>query len=264
MPGMRLSVNGWSFEHKFKNEGWTNERWLEEMAELPIDAVEVNGRYLTDHAPANLKRFRRRATRLNVPLASFTVFNDFGKPSEELDAELEKVRGHLAACRWLGTPRMRIFAGWPVEDREAQWDTMIEYLRRSAEIAEEHEVLLMLENHNHGGFVQTGDDTLRVLKEVDHDHLGTILDPGNFIDGMRSVELVAPHASWLHVKVWELSDQGGDVEIDYPAILDIMKDAGFNGYCSLEYEPEDRSTELEDIRRQVTYFRSLIDERNAR
>src|SRR5215212_4496498 len=99
---LKLAVNGWSYENLFMKGELTTAEWIDEVSKLPVDGAEVNGRYLTDLSPANLKALKHRALLRNLPLASFTVFNDFAKP--EPDAELDKVRRAIGACRWLGTP----------------------------------------------------------------------------------------------------------------------------------------------------------------
>jgi len=257
---LKLAVNGWSYEHKFMNDRWTNEAFMREVAALPVDGMELNGRYIHDMASGNLISLRRLALDLNVPIASSTVFNDFGKP--DLELERANVRAAIDACNLLGTSRLRVFAGWPKEDRERQWDGMIASLRESADYAAERGVLLMLENHNHGGFVRTGDDALRVLDGVASDWLKLLVDPGNFIDGLRSVDLVKEHAAWLHLKLWRLGEDGREPDVDYSRVMDMLMEAGFDGYCSIEYEPKDRSHEIEDVRRAVGYFRRLIDDKN--
>lgn len=254
---MHLSVSAWSFDERLSRGGWTNAQFIAAMAELAVDAVDLNTRYLPDLTPTGLLHVKRASIDHAMPISALRIVHD--PASSDPEADLDIVRRGLAACHFLGAPRMRIYGGWPGEDgREASWGRALETLSRAASLAEEAGVLLLLENHNHGGFLATADPVIEALDSVGSRWLTLLLDPGNFTDGMTSVEKVYDRAAWLDFKIWELSDDGSDVSINYPAILQNLRAVGFDGYCSVEYEPKDRSNELADVRRAVNYFRPLL------
>lgn len=255
---MRLSVSAWSFDGTIRSGAWDSAQFVSAMGKLDIDAVDLNTRYLPDLTPQALEPVKEASIRSTVPISALRCVNDFGSP--DVDGQLQYMAQVLAAANFLGAPRVRVYAGWPTDDYRQSWDRMLDTLRRAADLGEEHGVELILENHNHGGFLQTSKQVLAVLNAVDHRWLGLLLDPGNYLDGMPSVAATADRAVWLDLKIWEMSQEGGDTGLDYPQIIDTVHRAGFDGYCSIEYEPKDRSHELDDVKRAVSYFRPLLRE----
>lgn len=110
-------------------------------------------------------------------------------------------------------------------------------LDRLAETARGLGLSLGLENH--WGLTSHPADMLALLGLLDSPHLGICLDLGNFYqdqDALAGVALLAPSAVQVHYKA-----QGEDLEqealiLDYPARLGLLKDAGYHGAFSVEYE----------------------------
>lgn len=253
---MRLSVSAWSFDNKLRTDEWDTPQFVRTMGELGADAVDLNTRYLPELHPDALRPVKAASIQATMPISALRCVNDFGNADTE--AQLAYMSTVLDAANFLGAPRVRIYAGWPADDYQQSWDTMLGTLAKAADLAEQHGVQLIIENHNHGGFLQTSKQVLAVLNAVDHPWLGLLLDPGNYLDGMDSIVATADRAVWLDLKIWELSAEGGDTGLDYPKIIDLVRSTGFDGYCSIEYEPKDRSHELEDVQRAMTYFRGLL------
>ena len=76
-----------------------------------------------------------------------------------------------------------------------------------------------------------------------------------------------PHARYIrhvHVKFYEVDEQYIEHGIDFPAALRALIDCGYDGYLSTEYEghnfnPDDDPYEREQVRRQITMTRSLLE-----
>lgn len=253
---MKLSVSAWSFDNKIRTGEWDTAQFVTSMGELGADAVDLNTRYLPSLDRDALRPVKEASIRSTVPLAALRCVNDFA--DENSDSQLAYMSTVLEAANYLGTPRVRVYAGWPGDDYQKSWNTMIDTLAKAADLAEAHGVQLIIENHNHGGFLKTSKEVIAVLQAVDHPWLGLLLDPGNYLDGMDSVVETADRAVWLDLKVWEMTEAGADVTLDYPKIIKIVQSTGFDGYCSIEYEPKDRSHELDDVQRALRYFRGLL------
>ena len=254
---MHLSVSAWSFDQCLSSGRWTTAEFIAAMAELDVDAVDLNTRYLPDLSSAGLLDVKIASIEHSMPISALRIVHD--PASLDTQADLDLIRRGLAACHFIGAPRMRIYGGWPaVDGREKSWTRALDTLGRAASLAGDAGVLLLLENHNHGGFLATADPVIEALDTVNSKWLSLLLDPGNFTDGMASVERVYDRASWLDFKVWQLAPDGGDASIDYVSIIDRLRAVGFDGYCSVEYEPQDRSSEPSDVQRAIKYFRSLL------
>src|SRR2546423_887432 len=88
--------------------------------------------------------------------------------------------------------------------------------------AERLQVRLVMENHNHGGFVQTSADVLTILDEVRSPALGLLLDTGNYLDGLVSIERTAALARHVHAKFTRVGPDGRDAGVDHDAVAAIL------------------------------------------
>ena len=57
-------------------------------------------------------------------------------------------------------------------------------------------------------------------------------------DPAKGVAAFMPYAKGVSAKTYDFNRQGGQNRIDFPALLKIVKDQGFNGYIGVEYEGE--------------------------
>ncbi len=108
-----------------------------------------------------------------------------------------------------------------------------------------------LQNHNHTNITSTGEDVLRLLKEVDHPWCTHILDTGQYLGSRgaggfaeadldkhnvyQSIEKTAPRAVFVRAKLYRLRD-GKETWLDYDRIFKILRRVKFNGFVSLCYE----------------------------
>ena len=147
--------------------------------------------------------------------------------------------------------------------------------RELAEYGETKGVWVGLHNHNHGCLTATGADVLRILREVDHPYLTHILDCGQYIgspgasgqrgtadpalDFYRSIAMTAPYALHVRAKVYRIAS-GVEEWLDYPRILGILKDVGYNGWMSIVYEGQDAEPEATAVPKAAAYLRRVIQE----
>ncbi|MBW7457416.1 sugar phosphate isomerase/epimerase, partial [Paenibacillus sepulcri] len=114
---------------------------------------------------------------------------------------------------------------------------------------------------NHGYFIQASDRVQALIHAVDRPNFKTTLDIGNFMcadeDPVSAVKKNLPYASMVHIKDFYLRpsyrDPGegwfktasgnflrgaiaGQGDIDIPEVLRIVKESGYDGYISIEFE----------------------------
>jgi len=78
---------------------------------------------------------------------------------------------------------------------------------------------------------------LRVVKEVDSPWLQVTLDTGNFLeDPYDKLEQLLPHTVLVQAKTYYGGGEWYTLDLDYPRIAGILKNAGFKGWVSLEME----------------------------
>jgi sugar phosphate isomerase/epimerase len=173
-----------------------------------------------------------------------------------------------------GAPVVRVFAGDIAEgityDQARAW--IVEGLRAAAEYAGQAGIRLALENHGH--LAGRGEQVVNLINDVGHGALGANPDFGNFIlvDELpvEAVRAAAPHALMAHAKDFRPSSEGfksiagrhfegtvvGEGEVPVGTCLRELKDAGFTGWVSVEYEgTEDCFTA---VPRSVANLRSLM------
>lgn len=259
---MKLSVSSYSF-HRF-GQGPEGDRkpsfeaMIDACARLGVDGIELLGVHFDDTSPEALHALKQYAFRRGVALVAVSAHHNFVQPDpEKRRLEIDKV------CRWvdvaaiLGAPTIRAFGGrWSTRSNFAEFMaangeepplegyTLDDGYAWSAEAfkiasyyAGRRGITLALENH--WGFTGTAEGVLRILRETDSPWLGVALDTGNFNfspDPYGEMAALAPHAVMVHAKTYNGGGIYYTADLDYSRIAGILKDAGFQGYVSLEFE----------------------------
>lgn len=158
---------------------------------------------------------------------------------------------HMKIARRVGARVMRICAGGR-RTRPASWPdhraALLPLLRRMAAAAATEGVVLALENH----IDLYADEVVELMEAVDSPWLGVCLDTANnlrmFEDPVAVARKLAPWARAAHVK--DVTAQRGDPKtfafwpsvplgqglVDLPAVLGLLRDAGFDGLLALEID----------------------------
>lgn len=165
---MRVACSSQSYDDVLGDGRLTLVDWLRTMAdELSLDAVELEDKHVGEPRSDRLEALRSAAARYGLVLANIAFMNDFGVADDARRRDEEaRTREWMLAAERLGSRFLRTFAGWPEGDRAARWPAMIASLRSVCGEAERRGVRLVMENHNHGGFVQTGADAAAILSDV--------------------------------------------------------------------------------------------------
>ena len=167
------------------------------------------------------------------------------------DSAILKHTRWVKAAAALGCTSVRVnLTPYVKGDNEKLWhDMSVDGLGRLADIGAEHNINVIVENH--GGISSNGKKLAAVLKEVNKDNCGALPDFGNFcIDGSPTgdckesydryigVTELMPFAKGVSAKSYDFDEEGNETTIDYTRMLQIVKDAGYNGYIGVEYEGE--------------------------
>ena len=225
---------------------------------LGLQAVELEDGHIGDPEPARLTELRSAAERHGLEIVDIALMNNFGV------ADDDKRRGEEArTARWMVASHelrsrfLRTFAGWPEGERAARWPAMLRAMRTVTAAAEQARVQLVMENHNHGGFVQTADDVLAIFEAVASPALALLLDTGNYVDGLASIRRTAKLARHVHAKFRQVGPDGRDRLVDHEAVIAELRLAGYAGCLSIEYEGEESPESA--VPRAVAYMRRLLE-----
>ena len=131
---------------------------------------------------------------------------------------------------------MRIFAGkgeYEGYSKDQVKDWMAKDLKACAQLAEKAGVIAGLQHHN--DFLFKADEVIDMLKRVDSEWLGLILDVGSLDDSdpYQEIEKLAPYADYWFVKE-HVTLNGKRVPVDMNKIAAILKKNDYKGYISFE------------------------------
>jgi sugar phosphate isomerase/epimerase len=263
---LKTSLNAYSFnkalndELKGRGKGVTLFDLLDYCAEQDFDAIDPTGYFFPGYPkPPDDKYvndFKRRAFHLGLAVSGTGVRNDFASPDKDKRAaDVELVKEWIEVAARLGAPVLRVFAG--AEPKDHTWDEaaewLVEALKKCVEHAQKYGVLIGIQNH--WDFLKTSEQVLKVVKMVDSEWFGTIVDTGYFLteDPYKDMAAVAPYAVNWQVKE-KVDGQEFKVNTDLKKIVRIAKDAGYRGYLPIEtlskktgepdYDPKARAAQL--------------------
>jgi len=240
-PRARLSCNLYSFNSPLRSGQMTLDGVIELCADLGFDAVDPTAYYFPGYPEvpddAVVYRIKRKAYRLGLDISGTGVRNDFTLPEpEKRAAEVALVEKWIGFCVRLGAPVLRVFSGRGVPEGHTREETtgwVTDALKRCAETAARHGILIVLQNH--ADFIQTADQVLHILRMVNSEWLAVNLDIGSFRTGDPYAEIaaVAPYAATWQIKE-NLYARGKEEKTDLKKIVRIVREAQYRGYLPLE------------------------------
>ena len=202
---------------------------------------------------------KRHCHLLGIDVSTTPIRNTFTYPAgPEREKEIAHVKRWLDVAADLGSPAIRIFAGDAQKgqpEAEARRHC-VESIEACADHAAKRGVFLALENH--GGVVAEPEGLLEIVKAVKSEWFGVNLDTGNFhgADPYADLARVLPYAVTAQVKV-EMQAKGGEKqEADFGRLVQMLKDGGYRGYVTLEYEAAEAP--LTAVPRYLERLRALL------
>jgi len=274
---MRLGVSSYSFWH-FRGEAYPLERVLEDAARLGLAGCEVLEVQLgPDTGAGRLHALRRRALTLGLDLYGVSTHQDFVSPDPGVRAaQVERTLRSLQLAAELGAGCIRVNSGrWKTipgfdafmaaggvepplpghtEDEAFGW--VVGCLEQLVPHAERLGVVLALENH--WGLTARAEGVRRIVGALPSPQVGVVMDTGNYLrtdgDAYEQMRVLAPLAVLVHAKSYVGGGEWYDLDIDYTRVGTILREAGYQGYVSLEFEGRAPAAEgvpaaLADLRR---------------
>lgn len=239
---VKTSLNAFSFAKDLNSGRMTLFQLIDYCADNGFDAVDLTGYYFPGYPAVpgdefiyNLKKY---AFKKGIDISGTGVRNDFANPDPaKRAADVKHVKEWIEVASKLGAPVIRVFAGPIPAGYENRWDDIAKYmsesLRECAEYGEQHGVLVGVQNH--GDFLKTADETIEIVKMVNSDWFGVIVDTGYFItdDPYVDIEKIMPYAVNFQVKESPFGVLSR-IRIDMSRLLRIVNNSGYRGYLPIE------------------------------
>jgi sugar phosphate isomerase/epimerase len=243
---LKTSLNAYSFNKalndniKGRDKGITLFELLDYCAEQNFDGIDPTGYYFPGYpkVPSDkyINDFKRRAFQLGLQISGTGVRNNFATPDKkERAASVQHAKEWIEVAARLGAPVLRVFAGAePADHPRAQvTEWLVEELKKCVEHAQKYGVLIGIQNH--WDFLKTAEQVLEVVKKVDSEWFGVIVDTGYFLNGdpYKEMAAVTPFAVNWQVKE-KVDGQTMKVKTDLKKVVRIARDAGYRGYLPIE------------------------------
>ena len=263
---MKYSVSSYSYSQLTSSGEYTEKQLIGLAKEMGFDGIEFAG----INPPAGMSaidyaaELRQEAEKHEIAVVAYCVgANLLG----DTEAEIERLKGEVDIAAALGVPVMRHDAsgGYDSETRSQRGfnnalPVIVKGYKAVTEYAKTKGVRTCIENH--GFFCQDSCRIEAIINGVADDNFGALVDIGNFLcadeDPGKAVGNVAPYAFHVHAKDFhvkkgtELIPSGGffmsrggnylrGAIIGHGCVpvvqcLRILKNAGYNGYITVEFE----------------------------
>ena len=252
---LKVSLNAFSFSRllnakiKHGKEGIDLFDLVDFCAKNNIDGLDPTGYFFPGFpdvpADAYIYDLKRHAFEAGVGISGTGARNNFTtSDKDKRAADVKIVKDWVEIASKLGAPVLRVFADTQMramtwhdvakgynEDQVREW--IADDLRECTAHGKEHGVIIGVQNH--GDFLRTSDDLIKLIGLVDSPWCGAIVDTGYFRspDPYADMEKVAPYAVNWQVKESAFG-AASDIKLDLNRLLHIVRTSGYSGYLPIE------------------------------
>jgi len=287
---MKAGVSSYSFARLTRSGEMDIKAVIAKTAEIGFEGIEFSGIGVKGDDPKALplaRDIRKACDDAGLTIMSYTIGADFLRAEGGWQGEAKRLEGEVRVAAELGAPCMRHDAtrGWPAERTatrtfQAALPLLAEGCRAVTRFAAGLGVRTMVENH--GFFAQDSDRCEQLTLAVDDENFGSLVDVGNFLcadeEPVPAVQRMAPYAFHCHVKDFHVKpataaspgkgwfrSRGGSYLrgaiighgcVDVPACLRAMRQGGYDGFVSIEFEGMEDNVQalqigLDNLRRYI-------------
>jgi len=271
---MMLGVAAYSFrdyfqwsrdkEQKPKGEAkpWSIMDFVDWCADNGVMGAELTSYFFPPGVDTKFcNEVKRRAYLRGVCLSGTAVGNNFALPKgERLTEQIAYTKKWIEHAATMGAPHIRVFAGAKpkeLSEEDAVANCLSAY-QECLEYAGEKGVFLGLENH--GGIVAEPENLVKMVQAAKSPWAGINLDSGNFHteDPYADLAKIAPYAVNVQLKM-EMKRKGATEPeaSDVKRLVQILRDANYQGWFTLEYEMRDDP--FEQVPKILNELRQLIN-----
>lgn len=238
---LKLSLNAFSFNEPLSSGKMTLDDMLGFCSEAGFLAVDITAYYFPGYPAVPddeyLYHIKRKAFSLGLEISGTGVRNDFTEPDPIKRGEsVLLVKKWIEAAEKIGAPVIRIFSGnqHPAAySREQVLDWMLKDVQDCIAFGKAHGVVVAIQNHD--DFIKTADDATQIIRAINSEWFGLILDTGSYRvgDPYKEIEKTAGYAVNWQIKE-KVFINGKEVDVDMDKLIGVIHTAGYKGYIPLE------------------------------
>lgn len=249
VPSVVVALNAYSFsdlltarDARNNQQVYTLFNLLDWCATQNIKALDATAYFFPTYPeiPSDeyLNEFKEKANTLGIVISGTGIRNNFASPDSAVRAAgVQLAKNWIVAASKMDVPIVRVFAGEIPKGYENKWmevaSWMIECFKECAAYGEKYGVKIGIQNH--GDMLQTAEQCIYVMENVNSKWAGLIVDTGSFKteDPYKDIELVIPYAINWQVKE-SVFGLGSNIPKDFKRLVQIIKRGGYQGYIPIE------------------------------
>ncbi|HEU5140163.1 MAG TPA: sugar phosphate isomerase/epimerase family protein [Bacillales bacterium] len=264
---MKIGLSSYSLARAIQAGEMTILDAVEWTAEQGGEHIEIVPKgFDLEKEPELAEAIRNKAEEVGIDVSNYAIGANFITEDEQVyQNEINRVKKEVDTANRLGVKLMRHdVASRPVHETsiqqfEADLPQLVRACQKIADYAGQYGITTSVENH--GYYVQASDRVQRLVHEVNRENFKTTLDIGNFMcvdeNSIASTKKNLPYASMVHFKdfyhrpSWQNPGEGwirtalgdflrgaivGQGDIDIWETIRVVKDFGYDGYVSVEFE----------------------------
>ncbi len=282
---------GVEFADDPRNPAWR--KVLEENAAAGYTGIELGP---VGFMPEDAGELSEALAQYGQTLIAGVLFRPFHDPAswdDVLDGavrtcEALKAHGaeHLVLIDSISPRRAPTAGRWSEAEQmdAAEWAAFRDRIAHVAKMGAEDYGLTVGMHAHAAGFIDFEPELERLLSEIDESHLKICFDTGHHsyagFDPVAFMERHIGRISYMHFKdidpsvkadviekrtgFYDACGQGifcnlGDGDVDFPKVRQVLLDAGFEGWCTVEQDcdPEGDTSPIEDAKANRAYLRSI-------
>lgn len=257
----QISLAQWSLHQALFDKEITNLDFARvAREEYGIEGIEYVSAFFDGNSEdtSYLNQLNQLANQYNVRQLLIMIDNEGNMADADPNARDVAVKNHykwVDAAKHLGCHSIRVNCFGEGTEEEVM-AAGVDGLRKLSEYAKDKGINIIVENH--GGYSSNGAWLSSVMEQVDMDNCGTLPDFGNFCirragghewegdcveeyDRYKGVQELIAYAKGLSAKSYDFDEKGEETTVDFTRMLQIAKDAGYQGFVGIEYEGKNLS-----------------------
>jgi L-ribulose-5-phosphate 3-epimerase len=242
-PRFRISLAAWSL-HKMFFAKEVDQLGMVRMCrdEFGIDGFEMVNTMWPSPTYNYCQQLMKLADEKNVKLLLIMCDAEGDMSHPQKKDRLQAARNHhkwVDVAAVLGCHSIRCNTGSGRKGDMEAVKRAAESFSALVEYGKANGVKIIIENH--GGFSSDPPSLIALMEAVgQREHFGTLPDFGNFpadVDKYDAIRQMMPYAHAVSAKCYDFDDDTGlETQIDFPRMMKIVTDAGYNGFVGIEFE----------------------------